>query len=151
MCKFHWSPVIRYPFSSTFHIFNVNWFGVYLRVLLRLNLRYVIQVQSLAANFPSPYPLVCVFLSACAFRFFDASISTGMVAITLSPANTHAIISMIFSSWHSVNPPRMCPTPWRQRIMPHIEWMRTPDTTQRIVEMTRNIWCLSVRLIWELI
>lgn len=91
-------------------------------------------------SFQPSYPFLCVFLSACSLRLFDASISTGMVAIILRAANTHAIISMIFSSWHSVNPARIFPTPWRQRMMPHIEWMRTPDTIQRIVETSKNIY-----------
>ena len=104
---------------------------------------YAINLQSPGAlvSFQTFYPLVWVFLSAWSFFLFDASINTGIVAIMLRPASTHAIISMIFSSWHSVNPPRICPTPWRQRITPHNEWMRTPDTIQRIVEMTKNIYC----------
>jgi len=86
-------------------------------------------------------PDVCVFFSACAFLRFIAFITTGMVAKTLTPARTHAIISMIFSSWHSVNPPLIWPTPWLQTITPHMLRISTPDTIQRMVEMTKNtVW-----------
>jgi len=92
------------------------------------------------------HPEDCVFLFLSKLRLFAAFIITGMLASTLTPAKTHAIISIIFNSWHSVNPPFIRPTPWLQTITPHIWWMRTPDTIQKTVERTTKTYLMSALL-----
>jgi hypothetical protein len=93
-----------------------------------------------SVSYTNTYPEVWVFLSDCLLRLFIAFMTTGIVAITLTPAITQAIISMIFNSWHSVNPPLMPPTPWLQIIVPQSWCINTPETIQKIVDSTRNIY-----------
>ena len=130
---------MKYAFNPTNFVVLYSW-------LYTTGYLYYLQSSAWSSSYIDfyslPQPEVCVFVSACLLRRLPASSTTGIVAMTLIPARTHAMISMIFNSWHSVNPPRICPTPCLHKITPHIWWMRTPLTIHRIVEMTRNVYSI---------
>lgn len=89
------------------------------------------------------------FLCIRSFLLCRYVLTTGIVARTLNPAMVHAMISMILISWHRLRPPSTwllnsskllaMPLFWHSTY-PHIWWIRTPETIQKMVDKTRKIW-----------